>query len=349
MTTTTFLQRVPKIQLHCHLEGTLRAATFLELTDRYGFSTRYRPGAPPEAQPHDVRDPQRVYRFADFPEFLMLFAAVSRALKTPDDYARLAREYAEDASAQNVRYAELHISPPVWQFFHPELSVAECIDAMNDALRDAPLDVRFIYDLTRNFGADAAVRNVRFIEELGDDSILGIGLGGDERRFPPALFGDAYAYAKSIGLHRVVHAGEAAGPESVRDAIAILGAERIGHGVRALEDPALVSEIAEREIALECCPTSNVLTGATLADELHQLFELDRHGVRVTVDSDDPALFSASVTDEYAYVLRKSDATTLARFVANAVDASFAPEQTKRRLYDLLGEAGAEAVAGRRR
>lgn len=342
--TTTFLQSLPKVQLHCHLEGTLRAATFLELTDRYGFSTRYQPGAPREAQPHDVRDPDAVYRFGDFREFLMLFAAVSRALKQPEDYARLAREYVEDARAQNVRYAELHISPPVWQFFHPELDVRECLAAIDDAVRGSDLDVRFIYDLTRNFGPQRALENVRFVESLGDSSVIGIGLGGDEMRFPPELFADAYAYAKSVGLHRVVHAGEAAGAQSVANAVNVLHAERIGHGVRALEDAQTVEMLAEREIALECCPTSNVLTGASSAGELHQLFELARRGVRVTIDADDPTLFGTSLTDEYAYVLRHSSPDALRAFVANAIEASFAGDEAKRRLHASLTAASVEAA-----
>ena len=155
------------------------------------------------------------------------------------------------------------------------------------------------------------------------------GLGGDEANFPPALFADVFAFAKSEGLHRVAHAGEAAGAASVRDAVEILGAERIGHGVRALEDPALLSLLAERQIALEVCPTSNFLTGASMRDVLHPIVALDAAGVRCAIDSDDPALFRTTVSDEYALVRQWLGDDAVLRLAGNAIAASFAPAQTK--------------------
>lgn len=318
----SFVAQVPKIQLHCHLEGTLQAATFLELTDRDGLSTRYRPGE----ELFGPRNIEQVYRFADFGEFLLTFAAVSRALRLPDDYARMAREFVADAVAQRVIYGELFVSPSVWQFFHPNLNVREAIAAIAAELRAARAQgaaFSLIVDLTRNFGAERAVKTAQLAASLTDLDVIGIGLGGDEARFPAELFYEAFDLARAHGLHSVAHAGEAAGAPSVRAAIEILHAERIGHGVRALEDPAVVELLRERRIPLEICPTSNFLTGAVAHDRIDAFVELDAAGAIVTIDADDPALFGTSISTEYRYVAQRVGHKTLLRFIEQAAEASF--------------------------
>jgi adenosine deaminase len=327
MTTAEFLRDVPKVQLHCHLEGTLRAASFIDLAQRHGVALTYR-GAGFDGQ---------AYRFKDFGEFLMTFAAVSRSLAEPADYGRLAREYVEDAMAQNVAYAELFISPSVWQYFHPGLDVRACMREMGDAfdaVRDR-LEARFIVDLTRNFGVESGMRSAELALDLQEFGAIGIGLGGDEVRFPAEMFAEIFAFARSNGLHAVAHAGEAAGAQSVHAAIKI-GAERIGHGVRALEDPDVVRLLAERRIALEVCPTSNWLTGAAIRERSHPLVSLDEQGCIVTIDADDPALFDTSLTQEYAYVESLVGRAALLRFIRNAVDSSFAEQARKAALHARL-------------
>jgi adenosine deaminase len=175
---------------------------------------------------------------------------------------------------------------------------------------------------------------------MRDFGVIGIGLGGDEINHPPALFADVFAFARSEGMHRVAHAGEAAGAHSVRDAVEILGAERIGHGVRALEDPALVAELAERAIALEVCPTSNFLTGASAREALHPIVALDAAGVCCAIDSDDPALFGTTVSDEYALVRAWLGDAAVLRLAANAISASFASPQRKAELARELAIYG---------
>ncbi len=327
------VERLPKIHLHCHLEGALRAETFLELTERYGISTRYRPGE----EVAGPRDPQHVYHFADFREFLLTFAAVSRALAQPADYVRLAREFARDAVAQNVVYGELFVSPSVWAFFHPGLDVPETVRAIAATLHEECGDTfRLILDVTRNFGAESAMRTAQIAANLTGCGVVGIGLGGDETRFPAELFEDVFAFARSRGLHGVAHAGEAAGAESVRAAIDVLKAERIGHGVRALEDPELMHALAQRKIALEVCPTSNFLTGAARREEAHPLHALDAAGIPVTIDADDPTLFETSITKEYLYVARHAGTAALERFIRNAVDASFLDRPAKQALRERV-------------
>jgi adenosine deaminase len=309
---------LPKIHLHCHLEGALRAETFVELTQRYGLSTRFRPGGADIAGP---TDPAEVYRFADFGEFLLLFAAVSRSLARPDDYAQLAREFAADARAENVVHGEIFVSPSVWSFFHPELDLRATLRTMIEELRGA--NMHLILDVTRNFGAESAMKTAELAASLAGEGVIGIGLGGDEARFPAPLFKDVFAYARSCGLHTVAHAGEAAGAQSVRDAVEILGAERIGHGVRALEDESVVALLRERNIPLEICPTSNFLTGAAMRGEPHPYEALDRAGVLVAIDADDPTLFGTTISHEYALVAEQSGLETLKRYINNAANASF--------------------------
>jgi adenosine deaminase len=332
------IERIPKIHLHCHLEGTLRAATFVELTRRYGFTTRYQPG---QAEVPGPIDPERVYEFADFPEFLLIFAAVSRALASPDDYAQLAREFVADALAQNVVYGELFISPSVWSFFHRDLDLRATIRDIVAELRAARAygaEFNLIVDVTRNFGAASAMRTAQLAASLAGDGVIGIGLGGDELRFPAELFGDVFDAAHAAGLHRVAHAGEAAGAESVRNAVEVLGAQRIGHGIRAVEDERVVELLRERGIALEVCPTSNARTGVAAGDHTHPVFELDARGVAITIDADDPAIFGTSISQEYALVAHLAGMETLRRFVAQAVDASFADAGRKRELHERMCE-----------
>ncbi len=333
---------LPKIQLHCHLEGTLRAQTFVDLTRRYGLSTRYSPSGEVEGP----TDPAEVYRFGDFREFLLIFAAVSRALASPDDYARLAREFVADAQRQNVMYGELFISPSVWSFFHRDLDVAATIRSILAELRQARTgEFRLIVDVTRNFGADSAMNTARIAASLAGEGVIGIGLGGDEARFPAKLFDRVFAFARSEGLHVVAHAGEADGAHSVRDAVEVLHAERIGHGIRALEDPQVVQLLRERRIPLEVCPTSNYRTGVVLQDEIHPIAALDDAGMLLTIDADDPALFGTTIDDEYAYVANALGIDALRRFVRQGVDASFLDRASKQALLERMGLEPNEPVA----
>jgi len=326
---------LPKIHLHCHLEGSLQPQTFVDLAQRYGVSTRYRPGQPELPGPTDAA---QVYEFADFQEFLLIFAAVSRALASPDDYARLAREFVADALAHNVVYGELFVSPSVWRFFHRELDLRATMRAIVAELRAARaqgVEFSLIVDVTRNFGADSAMRTAQLAASMAGDGVIGIGLGGDEANFPAELFGEVFAYARAQGLHTVAHAGEGAGAHSVRAAVEI-GAERIGHGVRAIEDRSVVALLRERGIALEISPTSNARTGVISLEREHPLHELDASGVRITIDADDPAIFGTSISQEYALVAKSAGAGALARFIAQAADAAFLEPHARRTLRERL-------------
>lgn len=325
-----FLRSLPKVQLHCHLEGTVRAATFLELGRECGLDL-----------------PADVYAFETFGQFLVAFQGVCRSLREPDFFARIAREYAEDAAGQGVRYAEIFISPSVWTFFHPGIDERACVRAIRSALDETAaargIEVALICDLTRNFGAESAVRSVQRAAGWRDLGVIGIGLGGDERKFPAALFAEPFALARREGLHAVAHAGEADGAQSVRDAVEMLGAERIGHGIRAIEDPAVVALLAERKIPLEVCPTSNRRTGAWAAERTHPIGDLDAAGVVITIDSDDPAMFGADLLDEYELVERTLGRPAILRFARNGIEAVFASSEKKAALRGAFEVAAGAA------
>ena len=350
--TGSLAERIPKIHLHCHLEGSLRAATFVELAAKHGVPLRYRPSttapstrfARSGASAQDDNERNHPYRFEDFQQFLYIFAAVSRSLREPDDYARLAREFVEDALVQGVIYGELFVSPPVWTFFNPELDVRATMEAIVAELRRARPRASFalLPDLTRNFGAENALQTARSMAAMTDLDVVGVSLGGDEARHPARLFVEAFDFARASGLHRVAHAGEADGPASVRDAVEVLRVERIGHGVRALEDAGTVEMLAELGIPLEICPTSNRLTGTVVAGHPHPFLALDRSGCSVTIDCDDPTIFNTSLAREYELVEGVAGAAGLERFVRNAVDATFAGEQEKRAMHERITGAVAE-------
>ncbi len=344
-------KRIPKIHLHCHLEGTLRSPTFVELAEKHGVGLRYRPatlGQPLDCAQGDNGKAQGAggdpYRFEGLQEFLYLFAAISRSLNDPQDYARLAREFVEDALAQGVIYGELYVSPSVWTFFNPSLDVRSTLEAVVAELRRAQPKATFklLADLTRNFGEVSAMETARLVAGMTDLDLIGVSLGGDEARFPAKLFAKPFAYARSEGLHCVAHAGEADGPASVRDAVELLGAERIGHGIRALEDSSTVELLCARRTPLEICPTSNRLTGAALPDHPNPYVDFDRLGCVVTIDCDDPTVFATSIEREYAIVESAAGSDALERFVRNAIDATFAPAAEKRAMHARVEVAVAE-------
>ncbi|MDB5093801.1 MAG: adenosine deaminase [Candidatus Eremiobacteraeota bacterium] len=335
------LSTLPKVQLHCHLEGTVRAATFRALAAKYRVDLG------------DRADPARTYAFTTFGEFLLLFAKVAETLREPDDFARIARDYVVDAAAQGVAYAEIFVSPSVWTFFHKTLDVRATVEAIRAALdesgRPLGIEVALIADLTRNFGVEKAEASAREAVGLRDLGVIAVGLGGDEANYPPERYQRAYAIAREGGLHGVVHAGEAAGPASVRAAVEVLRAERIGHGVRAIEDPAVVALLAERRIPLEVCPTSNRLTGAAPAHAAHPLGALDAAGCVITIDADDPAMFGTTLLDEYRWVAGAFGEDAVVRFARNAIDASFAPEPTKAALREKFERSRNSTVLSRSR
>jgi aminodeoxyfutalosine deaminase len=275
----------PKAELHLHLEGSVEPETMQELE----------PGLPLEA----IR---AMYHFTDFQGFLQTFKRVVERLRTPEDYARITRALLARLAAQNVRYAEITLSAGVvlWkgQAFGPVYT------AVRQAAGESPVEVHWILDAVRQFGPEHVRRVAELAAERVTDGVVAFGIGGDEERGPAAWFGDTYRFAKDAGLRLTAHAGETMGPSSIWAALEI-GAERIGHGIRAAEDPALMRHLRDHRIPLEVCVTSNVATGAVPSLEAHPVRRLYDAGVPVTLNTDDPGMFATTLTGEYELAARQ--------------------------------------------
>ena len=274
-----FLADVPKAELHLHLEGSVEPETLYELD--------------PSSSMEEYR---ALYHYTDFDAFLRAFASVGKRLRTPQDYALITRRLLGRLEAQNVRYAEIIIAAGVvlWK----EQDFAPIFEAIRAAAGESAVQVRWILDAVRQFGVEQAMQVAALASERLDEGVVALGIGGSEERGPASWFHDVFAFAKRQGLHLHAHAGESMGPGSICDALA-LGAERIGHGIAAVGDPALMRHLRERDIPLEICITSNLVTGVVPRMEDHPVRRLFDAGVPIVLNSDDPAMFRCSLAGEY--------------------------------------------------
>jgi len=323
----SFIRRLPKAELHLHLEGTIAPATLVELSARN------------DKFPLTLHEAERLYRFSDFSEFIESFKAVTRRLKEPEDYELIAWRMMQQLHAQGIVHAEVFISVGViymWRNFDPrafEPIFAGLERARERAARELSLSLYWIFDAVRHFTVEEAERVFRKAAELRPyyPSIAGIGLGGDERHTGSAPFRDLYAQARAAGLRLTNHAGETTGPEAIWEALAI-GSERIGHAVSAIQDEKLLQNLRARSaIGLELNPTSNVRTGVCPSFAAHPLRRYFERGLLVTLNSDDPALFGSDLANEFLLAHTEQGFTReeLRRLAANSIRASFLPEAEK--------------------
>ena len=266
-------------ELHLHLEGSVDPAT-LRLLD----------------PTLTVEESEAPYRFTDFAGFIRCFTFIALRLRTPEDYALITRRLVAALGQQGVRYAEVTLAAGVLLWKGREL--APYWDAVRAASLDGPVEILWNLDAVRQFGSDPAWRVAEFAGSRMGDGVVSIGIGGDERRGPAGWFRDVYAFARSKGLRLTAHAGETEGPASIWAALEI-GAERIGHGIRAIDDPVLVRHLRDHQIPLEVCPTSNVCTGAVASMKSHPLRRLFDAGVPITLSTDDPGVFRCTLQEEF--------------------------------------------------
>jgi adenosine deaminase len=343
-----WIDALPKAEIHIHLEGSIQPQTLLALAARHG-----RLASLPST---DIKDLQAWFAFRDFPHFVRIYMLISDLLRTPEDFAFIVEACGADMAAQNIRYRELTFTP----FTHTDyqrkgLTIDDLLEGL-DAGRAAArarygVEMRWIFDVPRNvsFGpADGAPvgpydpypaeRTLAYALQGQAHGVVGYGLGGYEVGAPPAPFAHAFAEARTAGLLSVPHAGETMGAASVADAVALLGADRIGHGVRAIEDPTLLMLLRDRQIPLEINPTSNICLHVYRRLAEHPLPHLDRMGLKITVNSDDPPLFNATLCGEY-YALATEfgyDKSGITRIARNAFEVSGAPADLKRSLLAEL-------------
>jgi len=281
----------PKIELHVHLEGTVRAQTLLEIAKRNDYAL------PAET----VEGLAGLYEFRDFAHFIEIWVLTTNALRHADDFRQVVSDYAAEAASHGAVYVEGIFSPA--ERVRRGVSWENIFEGYCDGAQEARelhgVEVRLTPDITRGFPLDEAFETVRWAGRYRDRGVLGVGLGGLEAEFGPEPYAPAFELARELGLASVPHAGEVAGPASIRGALEGLGAVRLRHGIRAVEDADLVDELRDRQLVLDVCPISNLRTGAVRSLEEHPLSELAREGVRCSVSTDDPAMFDTDLTRDY--------------------------------------------------
>lgn len=323
------ISSLPKAELHLHLEGAVLPSTLLEIQQSHGvFNT--------------VGEVERLYEYRDFTGFLLAFKAITEHLRTPADYELIAYRLMQQLGENHVLHAEVYVSVGVclWrkQDFPPIFEALE--RGRERGERDFGISLLWIFDAVRHFGPEAAQRVAELAVRYRDRNVVGYGIGGDERRAAPELFRDTYAYAGSHGLRLTAHAGETTGPESIWGALN-LGAERIGHGLSAAQDGELLEVLAQRQVPIEICITSNLRTGCCASLDEHPVRLCFDRGLMVTLNTDDPALFNTTLNNEYslaqkAYGFSDDHLRELAR---NSFEASFLSADKKLAFLNLFDDA----------
>jgi aminodeoxyfutalosine deaminase len=330
-TASSLVRSIPKAELHLHLEGSIEPATLLELRRQHG-------------KPGSLEEIERLYRYDNFTGFLMAFKTVTEDLQGPDDYELITYRLMEKLKAGNVLHAEVYISVGVvlWRKQNFEAIFEGLERGRLRGEKDFGISLLWIFDAVRQFGEPAARQVAELAANYRSPSVVGFGIGGDEKLAGPEVFREVYAYAANNGLRLTAHAGENTGPESIWGALN-LRAERIGHGLTAWQDPELVEELAARQIPVEICITSNLRTGCcpSLAD--HPVKNYFDQGLMITLNTDDPAMFRTSLNQEYQLAQDAFGFTSehLRELARNSFEASFLPAEKKLQFLNLFDAAAA--------
>ncbi len=345
MTTTSakadraWLESLPKVELHLHLEGAIPHEVLWQVLQKYG-------GDPTVPTREDLA---RKFVYRDFPHFLQTWTWMNGLLREYEDFELLAEAVARDLARQNVRYAEVFYSPA--DFLPAGLEPQRLTEAVRRGLgRPQGVEVALVADLVRNYGPERGARMLACVNEVRGLGVIGVGIGGAEHEFPPEAFAGVFRQARGMGFRTSAHAGEAAGPQSVWGALRALEVDRVGHGTRASEDPELVEHLVQRKVPLELCVLSNVRTGVVPEVARHPARAYYERGIPLSINTDDPKLFGTSLAEEYLALrqhLGFSRADVL-RLIEQGVETSWLPAYRKEK---MLGEfraafAGADAAPG---
>ncbi len=319
-----FVRRLPKAELHLHLEGAIRPARLIELGRKYGTELG-------SASVNEVET--NLFSYKDFAAFLDTYRRVCEHLLEPEDYLLILGDLARYFVDQNIRYAEVIFSPAAaWRFERDAEAILKALLAKSRELAgEGRFQIRWILDCVRQFGTESAKETARLGVRHRAEGVVALGLGGDENSLETHCFEEVFSWARANALYAHVHAGEVGGPSHIWEALKILGANRIGHGIQAARDPALMKRLRERAIGLDVCLTSNRETGAWAPISANPFWLLHQRGVAVTLNTDDPGLFKTTLVDEYlqasqAFGLLPSD---LAYIALQSVRSSFLPYQEK--------------------
>ena len=323
----TWFERVPKVELHLHLEGAIPHNALWELIQKYGGD----PSVP------DIEALQARFQYKDFSHFIDTWVWKNTFMRKYEDFTYIAEHVARDLAAQNIRYAEVFYSPR--RFMDNGLELAELTRAIRTGLQREPAtEVALVLDAVRDYPPGEAEKLLDQVGGLKELGVIGFGIGGSEQKFPPEPFAHAYARARELGLRTNAHAGEAAGPESIWGAIRALGVDRIGHATRAVEDESLMDYLADNRTPLEMCPLSNVKTGVVAAIEDHPIRRFFERGMLVTVNTDDPKMFGNSMAEEFWHLentfgFSRDEIRTV---ILNGIEASWLPEPRKQELAETF-------------
>jgi adenosine deaminase/aminodeoxyfutalosine deaminase len=327
---SSFILSLPKAELHLHLEGSVAPSTLMELRHRHGMGG---------ASPAEV---EQLYNFSDFAGFLNAFKDVTGHLRTPEDYELITYRLMGWLKAQNVLHAEVIVSVGVCLWRKQDFaSIFEGLERGRErGEKEFGVSLLWIFDAVRQFGAEKAQGVVDLAIQFRDRNVVAFGIGGDEKTGPAELFAGVFARAAEHGLRLTAHAGESAGPDSIWGALN-LKAERIGHALTAQQDPELIEELAERQVPIEICVTSNVRTGCCAEVAQHPVRRYFDEGLMLTLNSDDPAMFRTSLVEEYALVQEAFGFTDehLRELARNSFEASFLPAEKKVEFLNLFDSA----------
>ena len=325
-----FILSLPKAELHLHLEGSIQPSTLVELRQRHSME-----GA-------SLAEVRQLYNYKDFKGFLSAFKDVTGHLRTPEDYELIAYRLMERLQAQNILHAEVIVSVGVCLWRKQDFAaIFEGLErGRQRGEKDFGVSLVWIFDAIRQFGAEKAQRVLDLAIQFRDRNVVAFGIGGDELAGPPEWFTAVYARAAEHGLHLTAHAGESAGPESIWGALN-LKAERIGHGLTAGLDPELIEELAENQVPIEICVTSNLRTGCCAELAQHPVRRYFDQGLMLTINSDDPAMFRTSLAEEYGLIQETFGFTDehLRELARNSFEASFLPPNKKVEFLNLFDAA----------
>ena len=313
-TTADWFDLVPKLELHIHLEGAIPLNILWQLVQKYGG----------DSEVPDERVLREKFIYVDFPHFIDTWIWKNQFLREYEDFSLIAEAVAREQAKQNIRYTEAFYSPP--DFARHGIRTQELTEAIRKGLAKVPeVEIALVADLVRDFGPDKAAVTLAEVHEVQDWGVIGIGIGGSEQDFPPEEFEQVFKNARDMGFRTSAHAGEASGAASIRAAIDYLHVDRIGHGTRAKEDPALVKYLAERQIPLEVCPTSNVCAGVVSTFRDHPVREYMNAGLMITINTDDPVMFDTNLAQEFRLLERKFDLNRedIRNLILQAIESSW--------------------------
>jgi adenosine deaminase len=312
-------ETIPKIENHLHLEGAIPLKTLWELIKKYGG----------DKSVNDYNQFKNRFLYRDFNHFIETWSWKNQFIREYEDFTFISEAVSNDLVEQNIKYAEIFISPSL---FKKRLETQKIVEAIAMGItKNSEIEIKLIVDLVRDYGQEKEMKTLYEIYEVKNHGIIGIGIGGTEHQYPPELFKDLYEQARNFGFYTTAHAGEAAGPESIWGAIQELKVDRIGHGTRAMEDNELMEYLSLNKIPIELCPISNLRTRVINSMEEHPVKNYIDMGIPISINTDDPKMFGNSLTEEYNTLKKTFDFSNedIYNIIINSINTTWLNQKEK--------------------